>query len=160
MEDKELVVTHLSQRLQLILAKVTELTEQKEELERQIASLKVLFKHYRAVYEAEQLVGAEGKLIVETIRAIEEKLGKERGLEVASGDTPTSVAEAVAEILALGQPLHAKIIAEKVVKKYPDIQIRIKNLPKQVVAVLVRGYQIGKYDRVGPNTYKVRKKGR
>ena len=150
----EEVLKHLTERLDLLQRRVVQLTSQRDEIDQQIRIYKELVRYYRAVYEAEHGVGKQAEISPEIIRLIEEghiRLPK-RGEKVTRSGR--SVPKAVDEILPTNQGMHAKRVADAIRKDFPDVASNVKNLDKLVGAVLVRGFQKGKYDRVAPNTYR------
>lgn len=155
----EEVLKYLAQRLDLLQRKVTELHEQREEIERQIKIYKELFRYYRAVYETERGVGIQAQLSPEIIRIIEEGVVSEKAETKVSkvSEEGLTIPRVVFEILSEEKvPLHCRKLCQLIVNKYPTFAKGVKNLEKQVGSALVRGYQKGVYERTAPNTYRLK----
>ena len=75
--DKDEVLEHLTNQIDLLQRKAVELEEQRDEIEKQLKSYKQLIRMYRGVYESEAGVGVQNRLPDDIIELLEEKLTAE-----------------------------------------------------------------------------------
>jgi len=141
------ILKHLEERVKLLQAKVTNLSEQRTEIERQIEKYRELIKYYRAVYEAEAGVGLQNEVSLQSL-----------GVDTTSQPPRAregTLTSAVFHILSQNSPMRIEKIAAAVVEKYPEIAKKTKNLTHTVEATCFRGYKRGIYERVEPRCYGV-----
>ncbi len=157
MDEKE-VLGHLEQRLTLIQAKIKDLLEQRDEIERQIKKYKELMRYYRGVYEAETGVGVQGQISPEMVQSIEQSIAMEleNALE-ASKKRSNTVTWAVSEILVENSPLRVEQLVQLIMKRYPDIAEKAKDLFHTVEVACLRGVREGIYERVARRCYGIKK---
>lgn len=157
MEEKE-VLGHLEQRLTLIEAKIKDLLEQRDEIDRQIKKYRELMRYYRGVYEAETGVGVQGQISPETVQSIEHDLAVEleRAAE-SSKKRNNTITWAVSEILAENRPLRIERLCELITRRHPDIAERAKNLFHSVEVACLRGVREGIYERVARRCYGIKR---
>ena len=72
METNE-ILEYLAKQIDLLQRKSAELSEQHDEIERQVKVYKELLRYYRGVYEAEAGVGLQHKVPSELVKIVEEK---------------------------------------------------------------------------------------
>lgn len=72
--DKEELFEYLTQQIDLLQRKAVELTEQHDEIEKQIKGYRQLIRMYRGVYESEAGVGLQNRLPSEIVEILEAKL--------------------------------------------------------------------------------------
>ena len=77
METSE-ILEYLAKQIDLLQRKALELSEQHDEIERQVKAYKELLRYYRGVYEAEAGVGLQHKVPSELIKIVEEKQESKR----------------------------------------------------------------------------------
>lgn len=158
MEEKE-VLGHLEQRLTLIQARIKDLYEQQEEIERQIKMYKELMRYYRGVYEAETGVGVQGKISPEAIRSIEQVIGMElESTSAPSKKRNNTITWAVSEILAENSPLRVEKLCQFINRRYPDIAEKAKDLFHSVEVACLRGAREGIYERVARRCYSIKRR--
>lgn len=157
MED---IREQIRKRIELLHQRINELSEQQKATEKQVKAYKTLVRHYHAVLETEHGLGMEGELSPDVIERLERVIS---GLESNKRKQHKSIPDAVLEILTerdeTDETMGATEIAKAIVKKYPEIDEKMKNIPKRVTVALVRGVQQGLYDRLGRNMYKLKTKG-
>lgn len=157
MDEKE-VLGHLERRLTLIEAKIKDLLEQRDEIDRQIKKYKELMRYYRGVYEAETGVGVQGKISPDAVQFIERSIA----LELESAVEPSkkrnnTITWAVSEILAENSPLRVEKLCELITRHYPDIAERAKDLFHSVEVACLRGVREGIYERVARRCYGIKR---
>lgn len=72
METSE-ILEYLAKQIDLLQRKALELSEQHDEIERQVRVYKELLRYYRGVYESEAGVGLQHKTPSELMKIVEEK---------------------------------------------------------------------------------------
>jgi len=156
----EEILKHLEQRVNLLQRRITELGEQREEIERQIKNYKELMRYYRGVYEAEQGVGVQGQISSEAIKRIEEALSAHPGVTTERvKKRERTVTWAVFQILAKKDiPMRIEEICEVITQQYPDIAKGAKNLFHGVEVVCLRASRNKILERVAPRRYSIVKK--
>lgn len=77
--DKDELFEYLTQQIDLLQRKAVELTEQHDEIEKQLKGYKQLIHFYRGVYESEAGVGLQNRLPAEIMEILETKLASEDG---------------------------------------------------------------------------------
>jgi len=75
--DREEILEYLIKQIDLLQRKAVEITEQHDEIEKQLKSYKQLIRMYRGVYESEAGVGLQNRLPTDIIEILEEKLVNE-----------------------------------------------------------------------------------
>lgn len=156
----EEILKHLEQRVDLLQRRITELGEQREEIERQIKHYKELMRYYRGVYEAEQGVGLQNQISPEAVKRIEQMFSAQP--EVTSIQTKKrarTISWAVFQILIKKDaPMRIEEICEAITNQYPDIAKKAKNLFHGVEVVCIRGSRKKTLERVAPRRYGIIKK--
>jgi len=82
--DTDEILKYLTQQIDLLQRKAVELSEQHDEIEKQLKSYKQLVRMYRGVYESEAGVGLQNRLPSQIVEILEEKLAAE---EISSKKT-------------------------------------------------------------------------
>lgn len=72
--DKSEILEYLTKQLDVLQRKAVQLSEQHDEIEKQLSNYKQLIRMYRGVYESEAGVGLQNKLPSEIMKILEEKL--------------------------------------------------------------------------------------
>lgn len=75
--DRDYILEYLTNQIDLLQRKAVEITEQHDEIEKQLKSYKQLIRMYRGVYESEAGVGLQNRLPTDIIEILEEKLVNE-----------------------------------------------------------------------------------
>lgn len=157
MEEKD-VLGHLEHRLTLIQAKIKDLLEQRDEIDFQIKKYKELMRYYRGVYEAETGVGIQGEISPEAIKSIEESIAREsKTIAESAKKRNNTITWAVSEILAQSSPMRVEQLVQLIMKRYPDIAERAKDLFHSVEVACIRGVREGIYKRVARRCYGIKK---
>lgn len=72
--DRDEILKYLTEQIDLLQRKAVELSDQHEEIEKQLKSYKQLIRMYRGVYESEAGVGLQNRLPAEILKILEEKI--------------------------------------------------------------------------------------
>ena len=72
--DRDEILKYLTEQIDLLQRKAVELSDQHEEIEKQLKSYKQLIRMYRGVYESEAGVGLQNRLPAEILNILEEKI--------------------------------------------------------------------------------------
>lgn len=158
MEEKD-VLGHLEQRLTIIQAKTKDLLQQREEIDRQIKNYKELLRYYRGVYEAESGVGVQGQISPETVKSLEQSIAEElESIVEPTRKRNNTITWAVSEILAENSPLRVEQLVHFIMKRYPDIAEKAKDLFHSVEVACIRGTREEIYERVARRCYGIKRK--
>ena len=75
--NREEILEYLTERIDLLQRKAIELSEQHDEIEKELKGYKQLLRMYRGVYESEAGVGLQNSMPSQIIEILEEKLTAE-----------------------------------------------------------------------------------
>ena len=75
--DRDEVLEYLTKQIDLPQRKAVDLSEQHDEVEKQLKSYRQLIRMYRVVYESEAGVGLQNRLPAQILEILEEKLTAE-----------------------------------------------------------------------------------
>ena len=75
--DRDEILQYLTQQIDLLQRKAVDLSEQHDEIEKQLKSYRQLLRMYRGVYESEAGVGLQNILPSQILDILEEKLSAE-----------------------------------------------------------------------------------
>ena len=72
--DRDAILEYLTKQIDLLQRKAVEISEQHDEIEKQLKSYQQLIRMYRGVYESEAGVGLQNMLPSQILEILEEKL--------------------------------------------------------------------------------------
>ena len=75
--DRDEILQYLTQQIDLLQRKAVDLSEQHDEIEKQLKSYRQLLRMYRGVYESEAGVGLQNILPSQILDILEKKLSAE-----------------------------------------------------------------------------------
>ncbi len=75
--DRDEMLEYLTKQIDLLQRKAVELSEQHDEIDRQLKNYRQLIRMYRGVYESEAGVGLQNRLPAQIMEILEEKLAAE-----------------------------------------------------------------------------------
>ena len=75
--NREEILEYLTEQIDLLQRRAVELSEQHDEVEKQLKSYKQLIRMYRGVYESEAGVGLQNMLPSQIMEILEKKLAAE-----------------------------------------------------------------------------------
>jgi len=75
--DKDEVLEYLASQIDLLQRKAIEISEQHDEIQKELNAYRQLVRMYRGVYESEAGVGLQNRLPTDIIKLLEEKLAEE-----------------------------------------------------------------------------------
>ncbi len=75
--DMDEILEYLTNQIDLLQRKAVELSEQHDEIEKQLKSYRQLIRMYRGVYESEAGVGLQNRLPSQIMEILEKKMGEE-----------------------------------------------------------------------------------
>ncbi len=75
--DRDEILEYLTRQIDLLQRKAVELSEQHDEIDKQLKSYRQLIRMYRGVYESEAGVGLQNRLPVDILKTLEEQLSAE-----------------------------------------------------------------------------------
>ena len=75
--DRDEILEYLTNQIDLLQRKAVELSEQHDEIEKELKGYKQLLRMYRGVYESEAGVGLQNMLPSQIMKILEEKLAAE-----------------------------------------------------------------------------------
>jgi len=161
----EEILKHLEQRVDLLQRRITELGEQREEIERQIKNYKELMRYYRGVFEAEQGVGIQNQISVAgkdgSMEDLISKITKDSEEKPSAPRiTPRkpNIRWAMNQILeTANEPLSTMQLCQLIAERYPDIAGGSKNLFHTVEATLWRGCKQHTYEWVNKGLYRLKR---
>lgn len=82
--DRDEILEYLTKQIDLLQRKAVELSEQHDEIEKELKAYKQLLRMYRGVYESEAGVGLQNRLPIDIIQLLDEKLVAEETSSVKS----------------------------------------------------------------------------
>lgn len=161
----EEIINYLEQKIDLLQRKVVELTEHRDEIDRQLRNHKELIRYYRGVFEAEQEVGIQNQVTVasndETMEELITKVVQDsESKQPAQHIIPRNknIRWAMNQILeSASEPLNAMRLCQLITERYPDIADRSKNLFHTVEAQLWRGRRQNIYEWVDKGLYRLKR---
>jgi hypothetical protein len=75
--DKDKILEYLTQQIDLLQRRAVEISEQHDEIKKQLKAYKHLLRMYRGVYESEAGVGLQNRLPSEIMEILEKKFTNE-----------------------------------------------------------------------------------
>ncbi|MFC1991977.1 hypothetical protein ACFLVC_04580 [Chloroflexota bacterium] len=162
--DKDAILEYLTNQIDLLQRKAVELSEQRDEIDRQLKNYKDLMRDYRRVFEAEQGVGILNQISMENIESRTEEIAVK--MQQDSDQQPNqniqpnnkNIRWAVYQILESADVrLNTKQVCHLLTEQYPEIASSSRNLSHTIGTILWKGRSQGIYELVGRGIYRLKR---
>lgn len=162
--DKNEILEYLTMQIDLLQRKAVELSDQRDEIDRQLENYKELMRYYRGVIEAEEGVGVHNRVSTvnrdDFIAEIIPGVSRESEIKsIPERITPgrRNIRWAILQIVkAADVPLKTKQVCHLLAEKYPDIANKSKNLLQTVETSLWKGWKQNLYKKTGKGLYRLK----